>query len=120
MLQRKHWAILFSVGCGIGGSGCFFQDQADCTINLNVPCGNAGGNAGGNAECGNGDVEEGEACDDGNLSSGDGCGSGCSVEPGWKCASLPTEAVESVCHPSCGDGTADENELCDDGNTRSG
>lgn len=31
--------------------------------------------------CGNGIVEEGEACDDGNLINGDGCDSSCQVEP---------------------------------------
>lgn len=35
--------------------------------------------------CGNGDIEEPEACDDGNTASGDGCSSTCQIEEGWHC-----------------------------------
>jgi len=38
--------------------------------------------------CGNGFVDEGEACDDGNDVDGDGC-SGCSVDAGFVCSELP-------------------------------
>ena len=47
--------------------------------------------------CGNGVVEDGEACDDGNRVSGDGCSASCTVE-------------------SCGDGIVEGDEQCDDGN----
>ena len=50
--------------------------------------------------CGNGIVEEHEACDDGNNRSGDGCPADCS--------------------PPCGDGVLDPGEVCDDGNTTDG
>ena len=53
-------------------------------------------------ECGNGQVELGEACDDGNLAAGDGCAADCTVEP------------------FCGDGTVDAGEQCDDGNQDAG
>ncbi len=52
--------------------------------------------------CGNGDLEEGEACDDGNRLDGDGCTRGCSVEL------------------TCGNGKIDGAEGCDDGNRVSG
>jgi len=38
------------------------------------------------AFCGDGIIEDTEACDDGNTLSGDGCSSDClSVETGWTC-----------------------------------
>ncbi len=55
------------------------------------------------AECGNGELEEPEACDDGNASAGDGCDASCSVEECWICD------PESGCEPL--DGVP-----CDDGN----
>jgi cysteine-rich repeat protein len=54
--------------------------------------------------CGDGVVEDGEACDDGPSNSdvaGDACRSDCSLA-------------------RCGDGTIDANETCDDGNTAGG
>jgi cysteine-rich repeat protein len=48
--------------------------------------------------CGNGELDDGEACDDGNQTSGDGCRADCAKAE------------------SCGDGELDENEVCDDGN----
>ncbi len=53
---------------------------------------------GGGPICGNGVVEDGEACDDGNTDACDGCNSSCQVEV-------------------CGNGTHDCGEECDDGNT---
>ncbi len=50
--------------------------------------------------CGDGTLDDGEACDDGNDVDGDGCESDCTL-PG---------AGE------CGDGTLDDGEACDDGN----
>ncbi|MFO0552401.1 MAG: DUF4215 domain-containing protein [Polyangiaceae bacterium] len=40
--------------------------------------------------CGNGVLEEGEACDDGNRSSADGCSSDCVVEAGFSCGGEPS------------------------------
>jgi cysteine-rich repeat protein len=59
--------------------------------------------------CGNGILEEGEACDDGNTDPADGCGPLCTEESGWSCsspaASSSTSLSPSTCaatHPSCG------------------
>ena len=49
--------------------------------------------------CGNGVLDEGEACDDGNTDDADGCTSACEVQ-----------AV-------CGNGVLEDGEQCDDGNT---
>ena len=68
--------------------------------------------------CGNGVVEDGEACDDGNSVSGDGCSTDCkAIEPGYVCyEGKPCEQVSGV----CGNGKVDDGEACDDGNQVSG
>jgi cysteine-rich repeat protein len=66
-------------------------------------------------ECGDADVESGEACDDGNATNGDGCDASCAIEPGWSCTGTP-----SSCTPSCGDGLVAGSEQCDDGNGANG
>jgi cysteine-rich repeat protein len=53
-------------------------------------------------ECGNGDIDDGEACDDENSVSGDGCRGDCSKEE------------------ACGDSEVDVGEPCDDGNLEDG
>jgi len=55
--------------------------------------------------CGDGEVDEGEACDDGNDVNGDGCENDCTKTP-------PPPPPP----PCCGDGRVDEGEACDDGN----
>ena len=66
--------------------------------------------------CGNGTLEQGEACDDGNTASGDGCSSDCTqVEVGYTC---PTAG--QACVATCGDGIKTGTEGCDDGNTTAG
>lgn len=59
--------------------------------------------------CGNGVLEEAEACDDGNQINQDGCDAQCRVESGWNCTA-------ALCHPICGDGRIVGLEPCDDGN----
>lgn len=54
--------------------------------------------------CGNGVVEEGEACDDGNRVDGDGCEATCQPTP----------------EPMCGNGILEGMEACDDGNLLGG
>jgi cysteine-rich repeat protein len=49
-------------------------------------------------DCGDGDLDDGEACDDGNNQAGDGCRPDCTLE-------------------ACGDGILDPQEECEDGNT---
>jgi cysteine-rich repeat protein len=51
--------------------------------------------------CGNGVVEDGEACDDGDRVDGDGCSARCLLE-------------------RCGNGVLDDDEVCDDGNLDGG
>ncbi|MFT7579465.1 MAG: cysteine-rich repeat protein, partial [Myxococcota bacterium] len=51
--------------------------------------------------CGDGNVDEGEACDDGNLANNDGCNFDCQL-------------------PGCGDGFLDGDEVCDDANQVNG
>lgn len=61
------------------------------------------------AVCGNGLVENGEACDDGNVESGDGCTPDCALDP---------ECTDASCTTVCGDGlqVPEAGEECDDGN----
>jgi cysteine-rich repeat protein len=77
--------------------------------------GDAGGGTGGapGAECGDGDVEDGEECDDGDMppDGDDGCSATCTVEDGWECIGEP-----SNCSTDCGDGIEAGAEACDDGN----
>ena len=88
--------------------------------------------------CGNGLVENGEACDDGNQNGGDGCSALCMPEaPPPRCGNGQLDQGES-CDDSnqedgdgcssnctiedpeniCGDGLRGFNEACDDGNNR--
>ena len=59
--------------------------------------------------CGNGILQDAEACDDGNAQDGDGCAADCSVEPGWQCEGAVCEAT------ACGDGIVAGFEECEDG-----
>jgi len=52
-----------------------------------------------------------EECDDNNSDSGDGCSSGCIVEDGWNCVSVPSD-----CDAVCPDGMIRGDEWCDDDN----
>jgi len=97
--------------------------------------------------CGDGILDDGEACDDGNNTDSDGCSANCAIEPppppppcsccgdgtvngseqcddgnhvdGDGCSSTCT-IEEPPPAPCCGDGTVDAGEECDDGNTMSG
>lgn len=65
--------------------------------------------------CGNGILEDSEACDDGGLISGDGCNPTCQIDTGWNCAGAP-----SACSAIFGDGVIVGGEECDDGNANPG
>ena len=65
--------------------------------------------------CGNGVIDDGEACDDANSHSYDGCSTTCGIETGWNCTGTP-----SNCTTTCGDGIIAGVESCDDGNTAVG
>lgn len=49
------------------------------------------------AVCGNGQMEEGEACDDGNIVSADGCSSTCQIEPSGGGSIWPKLHVGPIC-----------------------
>ncbi len=69
------------------------------------------------AHCGDGKLDQGEACDDGNTEAADGCTPACQVEADFVC---PTPGV--VCNQTavCGDGKLASVEACDDSNTVAG
>ncbi len=70
------------------------------------------------ANCGDGALDDDEACDDGNQMSDDGCGSNCRyVEPGFVCPD-----AGQPCRPiaKCGDGIPVFPEQCDDGGLEPG
>src|SRR5687768_9069766 len=65
------------------------------------------------ANCGDGKLDDDEACDDNNKDSGDGCGSNCRyLEPGYVC---PAEGEPCRQIAKCGDAIAVFPEQCDDG-----
>ncbi|MFY0539697.1 DUF4215 domain-containing protein [Nannocystis pusilla] len=84
------------------------------------------------AECGNGQLDPGEACDDGNRTPDDGCEDNCSVSPSPLCGNghidpgeqcddgnnIDGDGCQADCTepPVCGDGVEDPGEPCDDGN----
>ncbi len=56
--------------------------------------------------CGNGKIEEGEACDDGNIDAEDGCSDSCELEAGFICSGEPTTCITeaSLCeNVTCSD-----------------
>src|SRR5690349_18635686 len=64
--------------------------------------------------CGDGTLDDDEACDDGNTAAGDGCAANClATEPGFSCAA-PGKACVRIAR--CGDGLVAPTEQCDDGN----
>ena len=64
------------------------------------------------ASCGNGMINNTEACDDGNLAGSDGCSPTCMVESGFDCVGTNP----SVCTPvACGNGIVQSGEACDGG-----
>jgi fibro-slime domain-containing protein len=70
--------------------------------------------------CGNGVLEQGEACDQGadnGLFYGDGLGCSKTCLPEPQCR---VNGVTGACQPVCGDGNRDPSEACDDGNRRDG
>ena len=87
------------------------QSGAPTTLTLSVDCGPI------EFDCGNGLVENGEACDDENNTDGDGCSSACQVESTHECS-----GSSSVCTPLpvCGNGSIETGESCDDANMLSG
>ncbi len=74
------------------------------------------------ASCGDGIVDDVEACDDGTIGGGDGCGANCLfVEEGFICPSSEVDGktIGEPCRPysKCGDGVVVFPEQCDPGAT---
>ncbi|MCB9507290.1 MAG: DUF4215 domain-containing protein [Myxococcales bacterium] len=84
-----------------------------------VACGNSSG-GGGEPECGDGQVDDGEACDDGNSEPRDGCSAVCELEDGWDCAGAPSQCEQVTPEAVCGDGRIAADEQCDDANRTGG
>ncbi len=77
------------------------------------PIGGTGSASSGPAVCGDGLLQEGEACDDGNDESGDGCAEDCKdVDDGFTC---PVPGEECKPYAKCGDGKVNFPEQCDGG-----
>lgn len=116
MSLRRRTAWWLWLGAMLAGTtGCELLAQVDRSkIPDGITSGGQGGQ-GGSAPCGNGVLDDVEACDDGNATAGDGCSDACAVEPGYACAGEP-----SVCTDGCGDGQLGGSEACDDGNSAAG
>ncbi|MBQ4360320.1 MAG: DUF4215 domain-containing protein [Proteobacteria bacterium] len=104
-------------GNGIAGDGC----SEECKVEsgwycprLGDPCKKIVENPD-LANCGNGTLENGEACDDGNKQPGDGCSAACLIETGWRCPD-----GKDCRQTKCGDGIIEGQETCEDGNDVSG
>jgi cysteine-rich repeat protein len=70
------------------------------------------------SECGDGDLDPGEACDDGNRTGGDCCGPNCGFEPdGTTCNGMPCgepfTCQVGVCTPGAGAGDGDADGVID-------
>jgi len=110
------------LGLGFGAAGCLLERtglEGDASVGGGGGVGGSGGmgSMGGGipAGCGDGVVDEGEACDDGRTLPDDGCAPQCQLEEGFTCSGEP-----SVCVPTCGDGLVKFPEVCDDGGTAPG
>jgi fibro-slime domain-containing protein len=112
-MGTRHWLgallLLGLVGCGGGSSSG------------KPPANDEDGGSDGSLEdfdsvCGDGHVEDGEACDDGNALSGDGCPADCrDVEANWAC-----DKPNEPCVFTCGNREFEDGEACDDGNVQPG
>ncbi|MBQ9243310.1 MAG: DUF4215 domain-containing protein [Proteobacteria bacterium] len=113
MRKRRYLWSLCLLGL-LGGYGCAESDSP-----ITVPSDPTA------SKCGNGNLDENEACDDGNIIAGDGCASNCAyVEAGYQCfvPGFPCTKVQEPVIPNppvtskCKNGIVEEGEQCDDNN----
>jgi cysteine-rich repeat protein len=73
----------------------------------------------GEIPCGDGQLDNSEACDDGNRTDGDGCNTVCAIEPGYACLA-PGRCAPHQQPPACPDanGDADDDDADIDGDCR--
>jgi fibro-slime domain-containing protein len=108
-------------GNGKPGDGC----DGNCRIQANYECPTPGEACEpiptDPAECGNGEIEDGETCDLGEDSAGKtmndgtaGCTASCAIVPGWSCPGAGQACTKDA---FCGDGVVSSllGEQCDDG-----
>ncbi|HYQ44146.1 MAG TPA: DUF4215 domain-containing protein [Polyangiaceae bacterium] len=98
-----------TAGAGAGLSiGCDPTEAGSpCNPNTPAPLG-----------CGDGKLDDDEACDDGNRTDGDGCLGNClATQPGFSCSPPGRPCHELVI---CGDKIVGSSEQCDDGNKDAG
>jgi fibro-slime domain-containing protein len=136
------WWLASAVASLVALSACSASDDPNTDIKRPVEPGTPGGSPGGGEPgagpggndgnpgggdpiipieapkgCGNGKLNDDEACDDGNLEAGDGCSPLCTVEDNWVC---PDNGIACYRVEVCGDSLIASNEGCDDGNTVAG
>jgi len=106
---------------GAGGEGGTGGVGGEGGVGGVAGSGGAGGGVGGMGgvggaipeDCGDGVLQETEACDDGNTEPDDGCAANCQmIEDGFRCPTAGVGCVPIV----CGDAQIDPPETCDDGN----
>ncbi|HYQ02856.1 MAG TPA: DUF4215 domain-containing protein [Polyangiaceae bacterium] len=107
-----------------GGSGFVFEGNGGSGAGLNIDCDpNAPGSPCNPStpapmNCGDGKLDDDEACDDGNRNENDGCLGNClATQPGFSCNPPGKPCHELVI---CGDKIVGSSEQCDDGNTTAG
>jgi len=85
------------VGAGAHAIGCAIEDHEGRVVATTIAFAVT-------ARCGDGRIEDAELCDDGDETAGDGC-AGCTVEPGWQCATEPSVCVDvnecEIDHDDC-------------------
>ncbi|WP_428262798.1 hypothetical protein [Haliangium sp.] len=137
-IDECSWWLRLAALTGVGAAaalapapGCIDPGTSLCTSGVRCPpeaeC-TADGDGCRFDQCGNGVVDEGEACDDGNVASLDGCKGDCSsdevcgngivdLHTGEECDEGALNGTSGVCSTACtnfcGNGTLEDNEPCD-------
>jgi cysteine-rich repeat protein len=84
LIGQGHSADGTQIATGTASANLLLGELVDAPMQLRPP-----------AKCGDGVVDPGEGCDDGNTTAGDGCSDHCMVEPGFVCASEPSQCFLS-------------------------